>query len=231
MNQQQLALAIQLNNEATFADFCWGANNLLQAQLESTLNHEGERLLYLWGAKGCGKSHVLQACCHAMSRLKPTSYLPLQTLKEWGPEVIEDISDQALIAIDDINAIAGDLAWEEAIFHLYNRVRDGEQTRLLISGNTPPAQIALQLPDLSSRLGWSLVFQIQELDDHNKINTLKWHAQKRGFELSDSVGQFLLNRCARNMHDLQTLLDRLDEASLIAQRKITIPFVKRVLEI
>ena len=228
---RQLALAIQLNDEATFSDFCWGNNALLQQQLQNTLNGDGDHLIYLWGAPGSGKSHLLQACCQAVSGNQSAIYMPLHTLNEWGPQVIDGIDDQALIGIDDIDAIAANPAWEEALFHLYNRVRDNEQTTLIITGNLPPAQVPLKLLDLRSRLSWGLVIQLNELSDHDKISTLKLHAHKRGFELPTSVGQFLLNRCARNMHDLHALLNRLDEASLIAQRKITIPFVKYVLGI
>ena len=138
---------------------------------------------------------------------------------------------QSWISIDDLDAIATDAAWEESLFHLYNRVRDNGQTTLIMSGKLPPASMPVQLPDLRSRLSWGLVIQVNELDEHDKINSLKMHAKKRGFELPATVGQFLLKRCARNMHDLNSLLDRLDEASLVAQRKITIPFVKDVLGI
>jgi DnaA family protein len=228
---RQLALALQLNDEATFADFCWGENTLLQQQLYNTLHGSDERFIYIWGAPGSGKSHLLQACCQAMTDHQSTIYLPLRLLKDWGPQVIDGIEDQALISIDDIETIAGDPAWEEALFHLYNRVRDNEQTTLIITSNCPPARSPVSLLDLQSRLSWGLIFQLNELSDHHKINTLKLHANKRGFELPTSVGQFLLNRCSRNMHDLHALLNRLDDASLIAQRKITIPFVKNILGI
>lgn len=228
---RQLALAIQLNNDATLDDFCWGDNALLQQQLQQALNGVGERLIYLWGNAGSGKSHLLQACCQAVSANHSAIYLPLQTLKEWGPDVLEGIDEQTWISIDDLDAIATNTVWEEALFHLYNRVRDNEQTTLIISGKYPPSNMSISLPDLRSRLSWGLVIQLNELRDDEKINTLKLHAEKRGFELPSSVGQFLLKRCSRNMHDLNTLLNRLDEASLIAQRKITIPFVKDVLGI
>ena len=127
--------------------------------------------------------------------------------------------------------IAGDSEWEEALFHLYNRIKDKEQGLLIVSGNKPPVTLPIRLADLRSRLGWGLVIQLNELSEEEKINTLKLHALKRGFDLPESVGQFLLNRCSRNMHDLQELLNRLDDASLAAQRKITIPFVKYILKI
>ena len=192
---------------------------------------QGEHLLYLWGPSGSGKSRLLQACCQAVADNKSSIYLPLDTLKEWGPESIEGIEEQSLIGIDDIDTIVGHAAWEEALFHLYNRVRDNQQTTLIITGKTAPTQTHIKLADLRSRLSWGLVIQIHELNDQDKIKTLQLRARKRGFELPTSVGQFLLNRCARNMHDLHHLLNQLDEASLIAQRKITIPFVKYVLGI
>lgn len=228
----QLALAIHLNYQSTLADFCWGENILLQQQLYLSLTQTDERFLYLWGEAGCGKSHLLQGACQAMSLKNESAvFLPLTLLKEWGPESIEGIEDQALIAIDDIDTIASDKSWEEALFHLYNRVRDNGKTILLISGKQAPAFSTIQLPDLRSRLAWGLVFQINELRDDLKIIALQQHAHKRGFNLSDSAALFLINRCARNMHALYNILDRLDEASLEAQRKITIPFIKSILHI
>lgn len=228
---KQLALAIQLKDEATLADFNWDNNTLLQQQIQHMLSTKEDRLLFLWGPMGIGKSHILQGCCQAVHSNESAIYLPLRLLKDWGPETLEGLEDQALVCIDDIETIACDAAWEEALFHLYNRIKDKEQGLLIISGNQPPASLPLALADLRSRLGWGLVIQLNELSDEEKINTLKLHALKRGFYLPESVGQFLLNRCSRDMHDLQALLNRLDDASLAAQRKITIPFVKEILKI
>lgn len=228
---KQLALAIKLNDEATLADFNWGNNKLLQQQLHQMLTLKEDRLLYLWGSKGNGKSHLLQGCCQAVNSTQSAIYLPLNLLKEWGPQTIEGLEDQTLVCIDDIDAIAKDQAWEEAIFHLYNKIKDMDQSLLIISGNQAPTSLPINLPDLRSRLSWGLVIQLMELNDEDKIKTLTLHALRRGFDLPESVGQFLLNRCSRNMHDLHQLLNRLDDASLAAQRKITIPFVKNILNI
>lgn len=228
---KQLALAIQLKDEATLADFNWSNNTLLQKQLQRMLAQKEERMLFIWGPEGSGKSHVLQACCQAAHTNESAIYLPLKLLKEWGPQTLDGLEDQNTVCIDDIDAIAQDPAWEEALFHLYNRIKDKEEGLLIVSGNLPPATLPLRLPDLQSRLGWGLVIQLNELSDEGKIQTLKAYALKRGFELPETVAQFLLNRCSRNMHDLQELLNRLDDASLAAQRKITIPFVKAILKI
>lgn len=228
---QQLALAIQLNDEATLAGFNWQGNALLQQQLLNILANTGERILYLWGPHGSGKSHLLQACCQQTSATRPAIYLPLSLLKQWGPESIEGLEEQHLICIDDIDFIAGDPLWEEALFHLFNKIKDDDKNLLIIANLYPPNLSTLQLADLRSRLSWGLILQLHELNDEEKINTLKLHAAQRGFELSTSVGHFLLKRCSRNMHDLHQLLNRLDKASLQAQRKITIPFVKDTLQL
>lgn len=224
---QQLALAIQLNDEATLDDFHWGDNLLLQQHI---LDQTNKQLLYIWGLTGSGKSHLLQACCQAFQP-SDAIYLPLRTLKEFGPEVLDGLERHSLICIDDIDAIAGHSDWEEALFHLYNRIRDQGSQKLIVSANTLPSNTQIKLADLKSRLSWGLVIQLTELHDAHKIDTLQRHAQKRGFELPTSVAQFLINRCARNMHDLHQLLNRLDESSLVAQRKITIPFVKQTLDL
>ena len=226
---RQLAFAIQLNDEATFKDFCWGDNHLLQQALCSALTGEGERFIYLWGAPGSGKSHLLQACCQHLGLDNPSIYLPLNTLKTWDPTVLSDLDNHHLFCMDELDAIANHPTWEEALFHLYNRIRDTGKSTLIMAGRTPPRRLGIALPDLQSRLSSGLIIQVHELDDANKAQTLCSEAHRRGFELSESVAQFLVNRYARNMHDLHTVLNKLDHASLAAQRKITIPFIKTTL--
>jgi len=228
---EQLTLALQINDEATFTDFCWGENILLQHKIQQIIAGCGERALYCWGPAGSGKSHLLQACCQSVRSGRAAIYLPLGIVKECGPAILDDLELQSFIAIDDIDVIAAEPDWEEALLHLYNRIRDNGETTLIITSTLSPAEAPIRLPDLRSRLSWGLVMQLYPLNDADKIGTLQRVAQKRGFELSAHVGQFLLNRCARNMRDLHLLLDRLDVASLAAQRKITIPFVKAVLGI
>ncbi len=226
---RQLALAIQLNDEATFKDYCWGKNNLVQKELFAALNHTGEQFIYLWGAEGCGKSHLLQACCQYLGTQESNIYLPLNTLKTWDPTILRDLETHRLFCIDQLDAITGIPAWEEALFHLYNRIRDSKQSTLIMAGLTPPQHTHISLPDLKSRLSSGLTMHVQDLNDADKAQTLSLEAHRRGFTLSESVAQFLVNRSARNMHDLHALLDKLDHASLVAQRKITIPFIKTIL--
>lgn len=221
----QLPLGIGLKDAATFDNFFSAGNELV---LEA-LQQGNDRMLYLWGPTGCGKSHLLQALCHetAANGQSPV-YLPLEELRMLSPELLEGLEQQALIAVDDIQAIAGIWQWEEALFHLYNRVRDGGQ-RLVVSATVAPAGLGLTLPDLVSRLGWGPVFQLTLLSDTDKRAALQMRARRRGLEMGDEVADYLMRRCPRDMDSLFNLLNQLDQASLAAQRRLTIPFVRELL--
>ncbi len=158
-------------------------------------------------------------------------YLPMREVIHWGEDSLEGLEEQPLLAIDDIDAIAGNLAWEKALFHLYNRIRQQQKTILIISGCMSPASMPLTFPDLRSRLSWGLVMHLSNLKDEQKIQIIHEFARQRGFSLPASVSNYLLNHCSRDLHQLKKILDLLDEKSLTEKRKITIPFVKKTLNI
>ncbi|MBI3775280.1 MAG: DnaA regulatory inactivator Hda, partial [Gammaproteobacteria bacterium] len=154
--------------------------------------------------------------------------LPMRDATLWSPEVLEGLERCALVCVDDVDAIAGLSIWEEALFHLYNRITEQGHC-LVLSACAAPAELKLQLPDLASRLAWGLVLHLEALAENDKLVALQLRAQQRGFELPNDVAQFLLRRCPRDTPSLFALLDRLDEASLAAQRKLTIPFVRKLI--
>jgi DnaA family protein len=127
--------------------------------------------------------------------------------------------------LDDVHCIGGSAEWEEAIFHLFNRLSE-HKTRLIVGSTVLPSHLTLRLPDLISRLSWGLVMQLQELTDDEKMCALQHRARQRGFALPAEVARYLLQRCPRDMHALYAVLDRLDYASLAEQRRLTIPFVR-----
>jgi DnaA family protein len=224
-NISQLPLGIGLRDSATFDSFLPERNELVLQALQD----DSEAMLYLWGPSGCGKTHLLQAVCHhAVTHNVIPAYLPLADLATLSPAILEGMEQQAVIAIDDIQALAGLRDWEEALLHLYNRVRDAGH-RLVVSGAAAPHGLGLFLPDLITRLGWGPVFRLVPLDDAGKRRALQLRARRRGMVISKEVADYLLRRSPRDMNSLFTLLDRLDQASLAAQRKLTIPFVRELL--
>ncbi len=227
----QLTLGLSLKDEATFANFYTARNAEIIDGLKHLVNEHNEKIVYLCGSRGQGRSHLLQATCHYAHQQKLTSvYLPLTQLVSFTPEILNGLELLDLVCIDDLHVIAGSAEWEEAIFHLYNRLFDANK-KILIAANDLPKALQLKLPDLISRLSFGVIFQLHPLDDKEKLFILIMRAKQRGISLSEEVGKYILTHCPRHMGTLFAALDALDKASLAAQRRLTIPFVKEVLEI
>lgn len=228
----QLPLSVQLRDEATFANYLPGPNRTLLSFLCQEDRPESlpiEHFMYLYGTPGVGCTHLLQAACHETHSLGQRSiYLPMREFIYHSPKLLEGVENLNLICIDDIHELSGNSLWEEAIFHLFNRVRDTGK-RLLIAGNNAPRQLELDLQDLVSRLSWGIVMQINPLSDAEKRQALRLRAHLRGLDLSDDVARYILHHGSRDMHHLFDILSKLDSASLRAKRKLSIPFIKEVM--
>lgn len=225
----QLPLGVGLRDDATFANFLSGPNASLVDHLVHQLDSGGEPFLYLWGKPGVGRSHLLQAACHAASdQDRRALYLPLEELGHFPPLMLEEVERLDLVAIDDLERVVGRKRWEEALFHAFNRLRDAGK-RLVIAAEAAPRQLPVRLPDLASRLTWGMTFQVQGLDDEQRLAALTLRARVRGMQLPDEVARYILHRGPRRLGELFEALEALDRASLSAQRKLTIPFVKQAL--
>jgi DnaA family protein len=228
---RQLTLPLQLQDNANFANFFAGENQLLLDYLKQFIRGQHDYYLYLWGHSGVGCSHLLQACCQdALEQGLTAVYIPLAYIKDFKASMLVGLETVSLVCLDDIQNIAANTEWEEAVFHLYNRIMTA-QNHLLIAGHSVPAELNIQLPDLSSRLASGVVTQIQTLTDEEKIMALQMRAKLRGFDLPHEVAEFLLHRFPRNFSILFDALEKMDKASLSAQRKLTVPFIKKVLQI
>jgi DnaA family protein len=224
----QLPLALRWPRRQRFEHFHAGANAAALAAVQSLASDAAAPWVYLHGALGSGRSHLLVAACQAASALgRRVQYLPLAALGDRAA-ALRGVSGSELLALDDLGAIAGDREAEHALFDLYNRAR-AEGSALLFAADTTPAQLGLQLPDLRSRLGACTQFALKPLDDAERRAVLKAQAASRGIELDDSVLDWLFARYARDLGALLDLLDKLDQASLAAQRRITIPFLRSFL--
>lgn len=231
--RHQLPLEFKFNDEFTFSSFVSGANAELIDALKNIGSSIDVPIIYFWGRTGTGKTHLLQALCQSPTfDNKPVAMIPLDPKdgsELYAPQILEGLEKMSLVCIDDVHCVAGNAGWENALFHFYNRARD-LATPLVMCGNSPPAQLDIGLQDLKTRIGWGLVLQLNALNDDEKLQALQKRANIRGIELSDDVGEFLLRRYSREMTDLFMLLDDLDKASLMEQRRLTVPFVKQYLE-
>jgi DnaA family protein len=187
--------------------------------------------VYLFGAAGSGKSHLLYAACVYAQELGLTSQLiALADFRHYHPRLLDDLEQLDLVCLDQIDAIAADLHWQVALFDLYNRLQE-QGKKLIMVGSTAPSQLAFTLPDLASRVSACTAFQLRLLSDEDKQRLLQQKARLRGMELPDEVARFLFNRQQRDIRSLVAMLDQLDRLSIVHQRKLTIPFVKDVLNL
>jgi len=226
----QLSLAVQLPDDETFASFYPGENAQLLTSLKNAAIGQGPPLLFFWGSHGSGRSHLLHATCAEVNASGAAAvYIPLDQHARFDPSLLEEMEQLPLVCLDNLDSIAGNALWEESLFDFFNRWKEHSQGSLIVSAATAPRKMGLCLPDLASRLDWGLAYQLHELDDDGKLSALQLRAELRGFKLPLDVGRYLLNRLSRDMRTLLTTLNELDRASLHAQRKLTIPFVKDIL--
>jgi DnaA family protein len=224
----QLPLALHLATHAVFETFVGGGNGAALAHVEALASGTIGGAIWLSGSSGSGKSHVLQAACRAASRAgRRAMYLPLRA-PEVGPELLAGLEELDFVALDDLTRAAGIADWETRLFQVLNGFQAGERG-LLMAAEAVPSGMRFALPDLASRAAGAVVYRLQTLADADQVEALQRHARHRGLDLDAAAARFLQARLPRDMSVLCAWLERLDTASLAAQRRLTLPFVREVL--
>jgi len=242
---RQLILGVRPHAGAVFDSYWPGLNSEVVAALKLPASAP----LWLWGGHGSGKTHLLQAVCAAAGGAvrdaqpvdmattatgtaldgPPPAYFPLDRSLALPPEALAGFERSRVLCVDDVDAVAGDLGWEQALFRVFNEASE-LQTRLVFAAAAPPRQAPWVLEDWRSRAAACVVYQLRELDEVGRIEALRLRAAQRGLVLPQDTSEYLLKRVPRDLRSLFEILDELDEASLVAQRRLTIPFIRDALE-
>lgn len=224
----QIPLALRFEADHELRAFHGSAE--LVALLEDVALAARKDWLYLAGAPGYGKTHLLlAACAHARAAGLDALYLSLPALAGRLPEALMGQERAALFCFDGIEAIAGEREDEVALFHFHNAAR-AAGARIVYAASLMPSALPLALPDLRSRLEQCTRIALEPLDEPGRREVLRQRAARRGLELDEAVLDWLFRRVGRDLATLTQLLDRLDRASLAEQRRLTIPFLREVLE-
>ncbi|MGP1716968.1 MAG: HdaA/DnaA family protein [Methylophilus sp.] len=196
---KQLLLNIQPPAAPGFDNFILGQNHEALNSLKTVLAGQAPtQFMFLWGAPGSGKSHLLLAA------------------QAMGAHIADDVH-----TLDAESQII--------LFDTFNHIK-AEGGVLVTAGNHAPTQMGLR-DDLATRLAWGLVYQLQPLSDGEKADALRAHAQDRGMKLPDEVIAYCLKYLRRDLPTLVSVLDALDEWSLITKKPVTVPLLKKMLQL
>jgi DnaA family protein len=218
---KQLAFDLADRARPTFENFVVGRNaELVQCLRELAPIPEAERSVYLWGAPGSGRTHLLHA---TLARLERRG---LRAGYFAGDVTVPNGSDELdVAAIDDVELLNES---QSAVFNLYNDLRERGGI-VLAAGNAPPAQLRLRA-DLVTRLAWGLVYEVHVLSDDEKTHALTQYAATRGFDLPSEIMRHLLTRMQRDMRTLIAVVDALDRYSLEMKKPVTLSLLREMLE-
>ena len=223
----QLPLALRAPPDQRLDRYLRAPAGLLE-QLQALARGDSVDAAYVQGIGATGKTHLLLGCCTlATTRGRHASYLALPGVRGRLREASEGL-DADLVALDDLDAIAGDREDEVALFDLHNRLRDAGRS-VLYAASAAPDALPWVLPDLRSRLSQCTRWTLPVLDDGARAELLRQRAATRGLDFDDAALDWMLRRCSRDLGTLTALFERLDRASLVAQRRLTVPFLRQVL--
>ncbi len=225
---EQLALQFEFQSTQNFSGFYSNGNKEIITHLQQLFINK-EQQVFLWGEAGSGKSHLLQACCQEANNLKKTAfYFSLTEKLLPSPSILNGLENINLVCFDNIDQITENPEWEQAFFNFFNLHRDNNN-HLLLSALCPPKYLGIQLPDLKTRMNWGLTLKLNPLSDEERLNALIYKANILGFKIPINVGKFLMTHYASDLPSIWKLLNKIERATLEAQRKLTIPFLKQIL--
>jgi DnaA family protein len=219
----QLLLDLRPNQPPSLDNFVVGANDELLSRLRLLAQPGCFDALYLWGAPGCGKSHLLGAAASLALRRRPV--LLLSGCRPASADF--HAPPGGLLAVDDVDALDDDA--QIALFRIFNTARL-VGLGLLLAGHQPPAQLTLR-EDLRTRIGQTLIYEVKTLNDEQKAAALRRHALERGLKVDDGLVRYLLSHGRRDLPSLMAVLDHLDRATLERQRPATLPLLKEALQL
>ena len=237
----QVSLGLELSTRMTLNNFINTENKTIISNIynlidlhsnnASVTNQVGENTLYLYGPKGCGKTHLLHGICHLANQKQLSSiYLDAKSITEENIIRLEDMQYLEVICIDNIEYISQKKQWEIAFFNLFNRAYT-QGTNLIMTSSQKPKQLNINLPDLLSRIQWVLAFKIHDLKDDDILKALKNKCKQQGLQISEETLKFMILRLTRNINDLTIAITRLTNLAITTKRRLTIPFVKKVMNI
>ncbi|NRB78222.1 MAG: DnaA regulatory inactivator Hda [Saccharospirillaceae bacterium] len=225
----QIPLGVQIEEHSTLDTFYIGSNEQTYCSLRPFLMDDSQFFLCLWGNPLSGVTHLLQAITHmGIQSGRRCIYLPLKTVQDLSCSVLDELDQFDVVCLDDLEDVLEKEDWQESLFNLFNRFK-GLNKRLAIGLKQHPAQLEISLKDLRSRLNWGLSLQVHALNEGDLKQALKEKAQRQGLLLTDELANYIVSRAPRDIKSVLNIFEKLDQTSLVEQKKLTVLFAKKIM--
>lgn len=230
----QMPLKMGLRDNACFETFVTERESQALAfnGLQLALTQSSGSAFYLYGESGVGKTHLMQASCRFVTEQKQASvYLPFEDHSlPLIPDVLTGLEQMPLVCLDDIGSIIGNVKWEESLANLIIKSSVQGHT-LILTGTLPINDWAIATTDLAKALMTVLPIEMHAIVEKEEvILALQRHSLRLGFELPNEVGNYLIKQFSTDLQELLAVLKLLEQATLVEKRRLTLPFVKLVLQ-
>lgn len=223
---KQLNLPISLNTKMLWRYFIGDKNQQIIAFLSALFDESCGAVVYVFGNKSSGKTHLLQGCAFtALERLLPVVYIDFK--QDLPDTVLDNLEQYDWVCIDNVDNSSA--RQQQDLFDFYNRIRH-KKTKLIISGSVLANELNL-FKDLKTRLSLATTFSLELLNDAKKKIVIEQQAKQRNLQIDLKIYDYLFKYYSRDLTVLLSAINQLDEASLQQKNKITIPLVKQILKV
>ncbi len=232
-----------LNDDYVFENFVVGpSNHLAHAASSAVANAPGDAYnpLFLHGAVGLGKTHLLQALCHRVLSKRPDAKIIYLSCESFVNQFIAGVAEGGLqdfryryrhvdmLLIDDIHFLARKERTQEEFFHTFNTLYNSKK-QIILSCDSPPREIPTLEDRLVSRFKWGLVTQILEPDHETRVSIVRQKAQRRGYELPDDVTDLIADHITANVRELEGAVLRVSSYASLSGRPLTLELAREAL--
>ena len=227
---QQIALPLSFDRQFSFGNFFSAQADFIISNLKSFVEAGEENFIILWGGHDSGKTHLLNATVqYARENTTALQLYDACQLRDLAPYCLGEISDGAILAIDNLESLCGRKDWETLFYDLINRCRQ-KKLRLLVGLDCKPQDLNCVLADFQSRLSWGLLLELQMADEADISEIIRQRALLLGHRLSNEVIAFLIRHFPRGLSSQLEILRKLDAVSLSAGKRITIPLIRQEID-
>lgn len=231
------------NRRYTFDRFVIGSGNrFAHAAARAVAESPGTAYnpLFLYGATGVGKTHLMQSIGSELIERDPSANIVFISSEQFTNQLIESIAKKStqrfrakyrkvdVLLIDDIHFIAGKEATQEEFFHTFNELFDMHK-QIVLCSDRGPKEIQRLEERLVSRFEWGLVTDIQAPDVETRVAILQNKAAEENLTVSPDTIRYIASCVSTNVRELEGAFVTVLAYSKLTQQEITIALIDQVL--